>query len=128
MSKELSFRRLVRPEDMNPAHRLFGGRIMEWADEAAALHAMLYMNTQSIVTMKVSEIMFTNPALNGDILEFWAETTKVGTKSITVRLQIERRLFAHNADKPKLILDCEFIFVHVDENGKSKPHGLREIK
>ena len=37
----MTFRRLVKPEDLNPANFLFGGRIMEWADEAGALYAIV---------------------------------------------------------------------------------------
>ena len=64
----LTHRKLVMPGDENPAKRLFGGRLMQWADEATALYAMCQMRTKSLVTLKISEVLFKNPARSGDIL------------------------------------------------------------
>jgi len=78
MKPTMTYRKLVMPGDENPAKRLFGGRLMQWADEAAALFAMCQMRTSSIVTLKMSEVLFKNPAVSGDILEFWTKLKKVG--------------------------------------------------
>lgn len=128
----MSFRKMVMPEDMNPANRLFGGKIMMWADEACAMYAICQLETSSLVTLKISEILFKNPAQNGDILGFRCSRKKVGTTSITVELNVYRKdLKTKYAEgivyEPKdHILRCEFIFVCIDANGKPTAHGMVE--
>src|SRR5919199_390529 len=135
----MTYRKLVMPEDENPAKRLFGGRLMQWADEAAALFAMCQMRTKSIVTLKISEILFRNPAQSGDILEFWTRNKKIGRTSLTVECMVTRKMIglpltapeapdfskaAYQGDPSGIILGCEFVFVSLDENGKPTPHAL----
>lgn len=120
----MSYRTLIRPEDLNSANRLFGGRIMEWADGAAAMYAMCIMERKSIVTAKVTEILFKTPAFQGDILEFYCTKVATGHKSMTIGLEVLRKDFTPN-ERSNLILKCEFVFVSVDPTtGKSEPHGL----
>ena len=87
----MTYRKLVMPEDENPAKRLFGGRLMQWADEAAAMFAMCQMRTKSVVTLKISEILFKNPAQSGDILEFWTRNKRIGKTSLTIECVVTRK-------------------------------------
>jgi acyl-CoA hydrolase len=127
MNEFMTYRKLVKPEDLNPANRLFGGRIMEWADEAAALYAMCQMKTTSIVTLKVSEILFKNPALVGDVLEFYCSRQATGETSMTINLTVRRKTIHKNpvqAQNAATILSCEFVFVAIDPStGRPAPHG-----
>lgn len=135
----MTYRKLVMPEDENPAKRLFGGRLMQWADEAAALFAMCQMRTKSIVTVKISEVLFKNPAQSGDILEFWTRNKKIGRTSLTVECVVTRKFIglpltapeapdstesAYLGDPTGIILACEFVFVSLDGEGKPTPHAL----
>lgn len=135
----LTYRKLVMPEDINHARTLFGGRLMQWADEAAVLYAMCQLGTKSIVTLKVSEVLFKNPSENGDILEFWTRKKKVGKTSLVVDCIVTKKLIDVPREKPiapdlvkgeymgdpnAIILSCEFVFVTVDENKKPTPHKL----
>src|SRR4051812_16563920 len=138
----MTYRKLVMPEDENPAKRLFGGRLMQWADEAAVLFAMCQMRTKSVVTLKVSEILFRNPAMSGDILEFWTRNKKVGRTSLTVECVVTRKQIGlpmtapeapdikngdYMGDPTGVILACEFVFVSLDKEGKPAPHGLSQL-
>lgn len=134
----MTYRKLVMPGDENPAQVLFGGRLMQWADEAAALFAMCQMRKKSAVTLKISEILFKNPARSGDILEFWTRNKKIGTTSLTVECVVVKKNIGKALEKPEaptddprlendpthLILSCEFVFVSVGEDGKPVPHGM----
>lgn len=134
----MTYRKLVMPGDENPAKRLFGGKLMQWADEAAALFAMCQMRTKSVVTLKISEILFENPAMSGDILEFWTTVKKIGRTSMTVECMVTRKVIGVRLDAPAapvadsksymgdpagIILRCEFVFVSIGEDGKPTPHG-----
>lgn len=120
---QLTYRKLVHPEDLNGANTLFGGRLMQWADEAAALYAMCQMKTTQIVTLKVSELIFKEPVRVGEFLEFYAQTLKVGNSSFTVKLETFSKNIKTNQSKE--VFSCEMIFVSVDSNGKSIPHGIK---
>lgn len=114
----LSYRRHVKNEDLNAAGTLFGGRLMEWCDEAGALYAFCQMKTKKLVTLKVSELIFKEPSKLGDILEFYAYTIKEGTTSFTLKLEVQRKTIDDDSVSNTLMLDCEMVFVAIDGNGK----------
>ena len=122
MNATMTFRKLVMPGDLNPAGRLFGGKVMMWADEAAALYAMCQLETKRLVTMKVSEILFKEPVKEGDVLEFMASTLKVGRTSFTVNLDVVRKSIEDKTIVSPTVLSCQFTFVTVDFSGASTPH------
>jgi len=127
MNQQLSYRKLVMPGDLNPAHTLFGGRIMLWADEAVSMYVMCQLETKKVVTLKVSEILFKEPVREGDVLEFMVNTVKVGNTSITVKLEVRRKSIEDKSIVAPVVLSCEFIFVAVDDNGRPSQHKLSKI-
>tara|TARA_Y100000385_G_C13030168_1_gene610375 strand:- start:441 stop:854 length:414 start_codon:yes stop_codon:yes gene_type:complete len=131
----MTFRKLVMPDDLNHAGTLFGGRLLQWTDEAAVLYAMCQLGTNSVVTLKMSEVLFKRPAKNGDILEFWTYKSKVGNTSLEVCCDVVKKDFDNQTDGPsynpvsdsdRKILSCSFVFVSVDDKGKSIPHNLNQ--
>ena len=123
-SGKLMSKRLIKPEDLNPAGRLFGGRVMEWIDEVTALFCMLCMSTRSVVTKKFSEVVFNQPADLGDILEFQCRISHVGKTSLTVVCRVTTDPIS-SKDISKLIVECEVVFVCLGPNGKPAPHGYK---
>ena len=137
----LTYRKLVKPDDLNHARSLFGGRLLQWADEAAVLYAMCQIGDKSVVTLKMSEVLFKNPAKNGDILEFWTRKSHIGNSSLGVDCLVVRKTINQPQDLPKppsldedgtptnpqnVILSCEFHFVHVDSEGRPAPHHIKK--
>lgn len=121
----MTYRKFVAPEDLNAADRLFGGRIMQWADEAVALYAMCQMKTKSIVTLKVSEILFKNPGFKGDIMEFYVRNKKVGKTSLQIECVVKRKTIPQPPiELHTVILSCDFTFVSINEHGAPQPHGM----
>ncbi len=127
------------PDDLNHAKTLFGGRLLQWADEAAVMYAMCQIGSKSIVTLKMSEVLFKNPARSGDVLEFWTRKQKIGNSSLIVDCVVVRKIVQAPQENPTppapqedgqfknpqdIILSCDFSFVHVDENGRPTPHKL----
>jgi acyl-CoA hydrolase len=111
-------RRMVKYQDLNPAHRLFGGALLAWIDEEAAIFATCQLDTPRIVTKFMSEINFVAPAEVGDIVEFGLAIVSIGTTSLTVCCNVRNK---HN--KQTIINVERIVFVCVDENGNSQPHG-----
>jgi len=135
----LTYRKLIMPDDLNHAKSLFGGRLLQWTDEAAVLYAMCQTGSKSLVTLKMSEVLFKNPAHNGDVIEFWTRKSKIGNSSLGVDCVVVRKDFNSPQENPmppsfeadgttnipeNIILSCEFSFVHIGPSGKPEPHKL----
>jgi len=63
------------------------------------------------------EVVFHKPVLVGDLVSFYAETVRVGTTSITIRVVVEAERVAVSSDRI-LVTDAEVVYVAVDENRK----------
>lgn len=116
-------RRLVKPEDLNCRRTLFGGTLLRWIDEEAAIFAICQLDTENIVTKLMSEINFIAPAFNGDVVEIGLEVTAIGRTSITLKCVV-----LNKKTKKEIVTIDKIIFVSVDENGKSTPHGVTTPK
>lgn len=111
-------RKWVKPEDLNPNQTLFGGRLLQWIDEEAALYAIIQLDNTHIVTKFISEINFISAPKQGDIIEIGILATEFGRSSITLRCKVRNKM----TRDPILSIE-KLIFVNLDENGKPKPHG-----
>ena len=116
-------RKLIKPEDLNPRGTLFGGRLLQWVDEEAAIYATCQLETNMIVTKLISEINFISPAFQGEIIEIGIEVKTLGRTSVSLKCVVQNK----NTKKEILVVD-NIVFVCVDEFGKSTPHGITEIK
>lgn len=70
--------------DMNGESRLFGGRLMEWIDEAAGIAARRHCGG-SVTTACVDSLVFEHPAFLNDVVVIVARPTYVGRTSLEVR-------------------------------------------
>jgi len=94
--------RMLRHEDMNGSDRLFGGRLMEWIDDAAGIAARRHAGT-AITTVAVDTLEFRYPAFLNDIVTIEAWVTHVERTSMEVRVDTyvedtitgERRMINH---------------------------------
>ncbi|ABM00666.1 MULTISPECIES: acyl-CoA thioesterase [Shewanella] len=113
-------RRLVKPDHLNPANTLFGGQLLSWLDEEAAIFAACQMKSDRHVTKIIAEINFITPARAGDVLEFGFELISVGHSSIAVRAMVRNKV----SQLPVVTVE-KLVFVHVNEKGLPAPHGMR---
>lgn len=113
-------RRFIKPEHLNPANSLFGGQLLSWIDEEAAIFAGCQMQSQSHVTKLISEVNFMMPARQGDVIEFGLSLLSYGSSSITVSCKVRNKL----THAPIVSID-KMVFVHVNEQGVPVPHGMR---
>lgn len=111
-------RKLVRPVDLNAGGSLFGGQLLKWIDEEAAIFAMCQLDNQRVTTKFLSEIDFVSPARTGDVIEIGLEVVGMGRTSITIRCE------ARLKKTEKTIIRIEkMVFVNLDENLKPLPHN-----
>ena len=116
-------RKWIKPEDLNPNGSLFGGTLLKWIDEEAAIFTVCQLDSKSIVTKYISEINFQSSAKNGEIVEMGMEVVKLGRSSITLKCVVRNKI-----TKTEIITVEEIVFVKVDENGLPTPHGKNVAK
>ena len=75
----------VRPEHLNGAGRLFGGKLMEWIDEIAGLVAMRHSRSK-VVTASVDNLIFIRGAYQNDLLGLIGKVVYVGNTSMEIRV------------------------------------------
>lgn len=108
----------VKPEDLNAHETLFGGRLLSWIDEEAAIYMIELVGHRRVVTKYMSEINFVSSARKGDLIELVFIPTAVGRTSVTLQCHVR------NTATGKSILTVErMVFVSLDENGDPQPHG-----
>lgn len=78
-------RKWVKPEDLNANQTLFGGSLLRWIDEEAAIYAIIQLGNERTVTKYMSEINFVSSARQGDIVEMGLAPTHWGRSSLTLR-------------------------------------------
>ena len=115
-------RKWVKPEDLNPNHTLFGGRLLQWIDEEAVIYAIIQLENHHVVTKYISEINFINAPKQGDIIELGIIATHFGSSSLTMRCEVRNKL----TREPILTID-KLVFVNLGPDGKPAPHGKTEI-
>lgn len=114
-------RKIIKPQDLNNNGTLFGGAVLSWIDEEAAIFVACQLGKKNIVTKYMSEINFVHSGELGDVIEIGMETVNFGTTSITVRCEVRTKF------SEKTIITIEkIVFVHVDEYGRPKAHGITE--
>jgi len=115
-------RKWIKPEDLNPNGSLFGGSLLKWIDEEAAIYAIIQLDNPKVVTKYISEINFVSSAKIGDIIELGMTATDFGNTSITLKCEVRNKL------NRQVILAIEkLVFVNLDADGNPAPHGKTEI-
>ena len=115
-------RKCVKPEDLNAHGTLFGGSLLSWIDEEAAIYSIIQLGTTGCVTKYMSEINFINSAKQGDIIELGIKATHFGHTSITLTCEVRNKI-----TKKSILTIDKIVFVSVDDNGKPVAHGRTEI-
>lgn len=116
-------RKWVKPEDLNANGSLFGGKLLSWIDEEAALYTIIQFENNKVVTKYMSEINFMSSAKQGDIVEIGMEVVKFGNSSLILKCEVRNKM-THET-----IITIENItMVNLGEDGKPKPHGKTEVE
>jgi len=116
-------RKWVKPEDLNPNGTLFGGTLLAWIDEEAALYTVVQLENPHVVTKFISEINFISAPVQGDIIEIGIEAVGFGKSSLTLRCEVR------NKQTREDILSIEkIVMVNLGPDGSPAPHGKTKIE
>ncbi|MDE6781915.1 MAG: acyl-CoA thioesterase [Ruminococcus sp.] len=115
--------KLLQYREINGQNRLFGGRLMEWIDEVAALTAMRHCGGL-VTTCAVDNLRFKYGAYLNEIIVLIGKMTYVGNSSMEVR--VDTYVEDIETGIRRAINHAYLICVHVDNDGKPIPvkYGL----
>ncbi|MBD8489084.1 acyl-CoA thioesterase [Echinicola sp. CAU 1574] len=116
-------RKWIKPEDLNANNSLFGGRLLAWIDEEAALYAIIQLENKHVVTKYMSAINFMASARVNDIIEIGIEPIKFGRTSITLKCEVRNKM-----TRETIITIDEIIMVNLGEDGLPKAHQKHKVE
>lgn len=116
-------RKWVKPEDLNPNHSLFGGKLLAWIDEEAALYSIVQLENPRVVTKHMSEINFVSSAKQGDIVEIGLDVVKFGNSSLILKCEVRNMM-----TRETIITIDTITMVSLGEDGKPKAHGKTKVE
>ena len=105
---------LIRPEFLNHGGTLFGGYMMQWADDMAYTAASLAFPDAIFVTKLFGQFDFKSPGVGGDIIKIYSQVESVGTTSC------KSQVWAVNARTGAEVFRTFAVMVNV-KNGRKTP-------
>ncbi|WP_108671868.1 acyl-CoA thioesterase [Peribacillus acanthi] len=125
MQKELSSNvsrtiqtRLVLPPDTNHMGTIFGGTVLAYIDEIAAICAMKHSRTV-VVTASIDDVDFLSSAKVGDIMTLEASVVSTGRTSMEVFVKVQSEDL--HSDIKKITTTSLLTMVAKDSEGKPTP-------
>ncbi|HIW32401.1 MAG TPA: acyl-CoA thioesterase [Candidatus Paenibacillus intestinavium] len=106
---------LIFPLDTNHYDTMFGGRLMEYMDKAAAIAAMRHARMRS-VTASMDSIDFLAPIMVGEVIEIQAFVSWTHRSSMEIYVTVTSENLI-TAEK-KQTVTAFFTFVALGENGR----------
>lgn len=105
---------IVRPNHLNGANRLFGGILMQWIDEVAAIVAKRHSNC-NVTTASVDNLTFLHGAYCNNMIVIKGKMTWVGNSSMEVCVDT----YVENlSGERQRINNAHFMLIALDDNGK----------
>lgn len=116
-------RKWVKPQDLNANKTLFGGALLAWIDEEAALYTIIQLENKNVVTKFMSEINFMSSAREGDIVEIGMDVVEFGRSSLVLKAEARNKM-----TRDTILTVDRIVMVNLGEDGKPKAHGKTEIE
>lgn len=123
--RQPAIRVVMMPRDTNALGTIFGGIILSYIDQAGAVEAHRHARSR-LVTVAMREVEFHQPVFVGDLVSFYAEATRLGNTSITVKIVVEAERRT-SGGKRVLVTQAEVVYVQVDKDNRPKPLAQREL-
>ena len=109
------------PRDTNAHGTIFGGVILSYIDLAGGIECRRQC-PKNFVTKAMREVVFVAPVHLGDLVTFYTRTIRVGTTSITVRVEVEVERLGNGGTKEVVrVTEAEVIYVAIGDDGHPVP-------
>ncbi len=117
-TRRLALRIVTMPRDTNQYGTIFGGVILSYIDQAGFVECRRH-GRHRWVTASLDRVDFRAPVHLGDIVSFYAHPVRLGTKSITVRIEVEAERYS--TQECVRVTEATITLVSVDPAGKPIP-------
>lgn len=107
---------LVKGEDLNHHRTLYAGRGAEWLVEAGFIAASSLLPAEYVLCLKIHGMVFSRPVSPGEVVKFESRIVLTGRSRLVAYIK------ATTKDEPTV--DGFITFVYIDDEGKSRPHGI----
>jgi len=114
IKSEVAIRITMMPRDTNSHGTVFGGIILSYIDVAGGVEAVRHTKHDRFVTVAMKEIVFLEPVFIGDLVSFYAETTKIGSTSISIRVVVEAERFGSHGQSVR-VTEAEVVYVAINQ-------------
>ena len=106
---------LIQPADLNGGNRLFGGALLKWIDEVAAIVAMRHAGVKTVTTASIDQLEFKAGAYMNDLIVLIGYVVYTGKTSMEVRVDT----YVESTDGMRRVINrANIILVALDKNDK----------
>lgn len=113
--RRLSLRVVTMPRDTNQYGTIFGGVILSYIDQAGFVEARRH-GCHRWVTASIERVDFRAPVHLGDVVAFYTRTTREGTTSVTVAVEVEAERYA--TGQTTRVTEASLTLVAIDQHEK----------
>jgi acyl-CoA thioesterase YciA len=113
--RNAAIRLTMMPRDTNAHGTIFGGVILSYIDVAGGVEAVRHTAHERFVTVAMKEVIFHEPVFVGDLVSFYATTTRLGKTSITIKVIVEAERFGSRGQSVR-VTEAEVVYVAVNQN------------
>ncbi len=117
--QELVLKVIPMPADTNGNGDIFGGWVMAQVDLAGSVLPARVVQGR-MATVAVNQFIFKQPVRVGDILSFYAEITRIGNTSVTVKVEVYAERFRAQGQFVK-VTEANLTYVAIDDEGRPRP-------
>lgn len=114
--RNAAIRLTMMPRDTNAHGTIFGGIILSYIDVAGGVEAVRHTGHDRFVTVAMKEVIFHEPVFVGDLVSFYATTTKLGNTSITIKVIVEAERFGAPHGQVVRVTEAEVIYVAINHD------------
>lgn len=107
---------LVKGEDLNHHRTLYAGRGAEWLVEAGFIAASNLLPAEYVLCLKIHGMVFSRPVSPGEVVKFESRIVLTGRSRLVAYIKA--------TTKGEATVDGFITFVYIDDEGKSRPHGI----
>ena len=108
---------IAMPRETNANGDIFGGWLLSQMDLAGAILAGRIAKGR-VATVAISSMSFLNPVSVGAVVGCYADVKALGASSITIGIEVW--ISDDNQAEPSKVTEGEFVFVAIDDSGKTR--------
>ena len=117
---DLALQTVAMPKDTNASGDIFGGWLLSQMDIAGGIAAAEIAGGR-VATVAIDGMAFLTPVHVGAVVTCYTDVLEVGRTS--VRIMVEVWINSKHDGEPIKVTEGEFVFVAIDENGRTRAVG-----